>query len=226
MPRETISIPLNSVTAHDAMAILLSTITYPDPRDRTEREKLRAAFVRWAILERAKIDTVYAQNPQNIRPEIFLRDEKVYQKTCARGSELLAKRVLCATYLILPQFRDGPTPIPGFEPTVDNLIGALADRVGQSRESRKTIADRLWRPTKPVAHAALAYGHVLSLGWETKGRYDADRWLMNINPTLAMFFYPGWIRIAVGHAERFRQLLPDFGQFKIREQDTVRFTID
>jgi hypothetical protein len=133
MPRETITIPFKSLPVYEASAVFLSTIAYPDPRDKPQREKFRISTSRWAILERAKIDNEWRRVAQKIRPEIFLQEERFYIQTFERGSSLLARRVFCAAFMVYPHLFKTPVRPYRDAPTVGNLAEILADALGISR---------------------------------------------------------------------------------------------
>ena len=55
-PRETVFLRFGSLPAFEAAAEFYAYIAYPDPLERTQREKYRIALSRWAVLARGKID--------------------------------------------------------------------------------------------------------------------------------------------------------------------------
>ena len=226
MPRETILIPLKSLPVYEASAVFLSTIAYPDPRDKPQRERFRIATSRWAILERAKIDNEWRRVAQEIRPEIFLDDERLYKQTFERGSSLLARRVFCVAFMVYPHLFKTPVRPYGFEPTVGNLAGILADALGMSRESQKTIESKLWAPTKPVAHAAVTLSRFLSYAWRREEPWDDEYKLFNKNLMLGVLFYSDIVTLLVEDAERVRLRLHKIGRVTIKEQNTVQFSLD
>ncbi len=226
MPRETITIPFKSLPVYEASAVFLSTIAYPDPRDKPQRERFRISTSRWAILERAKIDNEWRRVVQKIRPEIFLQDERFYIQTFERGSSLLARRVFCAAFMVYPHLFKTPVRRYRDAPTVGNLAEILADALGISRESRKTIESKQWAPLKPVAHAAVTLGRFLSSAWRLEKPWDDEHELCNKNLMLGVLFYSDIVRFLVEEAERVRLRLDKMGRVNIKEQNTVQFSLD
>jgi hypothetical protein len=227
MPREIIVIPFNSLPVYEASAIFFSTIVYPDALDQTQREKFRIALSRWAVLERAKIDNDWRRSVQQIRPEIFSQEERLYMQTLERGSHLFAKRIVCALTMIGPHLSKEPLHIFGYAPTVDNLAAIMAEGMGMSRESYKTIESRLWAPTKPVAHAALALALFVEKRWRAEKILDEEPyWLCKHNLLLALLFYADVLTPLVTVSEHLRRHILKMRAFRIKEQNTVKFSVD
>ena len=226
MPRETISIPLRSLPVYEASAIFFSTIAYPNPLEETQRKKFRIALSRWAILERATIDSQWGRVAQEIRPEIFSQGEGLFLQSYERGRDLLAKRFICAATMIGPQLFKTPLRLYGFEPTVGNLAGIVANVLGMSIQSQKTVELRLWAPTKPVAHAAMQWCWFMMRVGIDKVTWDTENQLCNHDLFLGAFFYPEMVTMLVGKAEKLRLRLPGFKCFHIREENTIHFSLD
>ena len=226
MPRETISIPLRTLPVYEASSIFFSTIAYPNPLDESQRRKFRIALSRWAILERATIDNQWGQAAQGIKPEIFAQGERLFFQSLDRGSHLLAKRVLCAATMILPNVTKTPLRLRGLEPTVGNLSGITANVLGMSIQSQKTIELRLWAPTKPVAHAAMAWVRFMMAVWGHNGPWDHEYELCNRELFLGAMFYSDIITMLVQNAEKWRLRLPKLNSFHINEKNTIQFSLD
>ena len=203
MPRETMSIPLKSLPVYEASAVLFSTIAYPNPLDESQREKFRIALSRWAILARATIDSQWGGVAQEIKPQIFSQAEHLFLQSYERGSDLLARRVLCAATMIGPHLFKTPLRLYGVEPTVGNLAGIVAYALGMSTESQKTVESRLWAPTKPVAHAAMAWFHFMVLVRRAKAPWDQENQLCNHDLFLGAFFIPKWSRCSLKKQKKY-----------------------
>jgi hypothetical protein len=228
MPRETISIPLKSLPVYEASAVFFSAIAYPDPLDKVQRENFRIAMSRWAILERAKIDKEWRKAAQEIRPEIISQEERLYLQSSEKGTDLLTKRIFCAAIMVGPHLPKEPIWLFGIEPTVDNLATTIAECMGMSRESYKTIESRLWAPTKPVAHAALMLAWFIAKVRQHRenGHWEDEHWLCDHNLLLGALFYSDILAMLVEIAERLRLRLPKIKAFRIKEQNTVQFVLD
>jgi hypothetical protein len=226
MPRETISIPIKSLPLYEASAVFFSTIAYPNPLDEPQREKFRLALCRWAILERATIESQWGGVAQAIKPEIFSQEERLFLQSIERGSTFLAKRIFCAATIIGPHLFKTPLRLYGLEPTVGNLAGIVAYGLRMSPESQKTIESRLWAPTKPVAHAAMAWFNFTALVIRVKGPWDQENQLCNHDLFLGAFFYPEMITMLVEKAEEIRLRLTGLKRFHIKEENQIQFSLD
>jgi hypothetical protein len=226
MPRETINIPLKSLAVYEASAVFFSTIAYPDPLDETQREKFRIALSRWAILQRATIDGQWGGVAQAIKPEIFSQRERPFLQSYKRGLDLIRRRVICAAAIVGPHLLETPLRLRGLEPTVGNLSLIVADALGMSSESQKTVESRLWAPTKPIAHAVLVWGFYLLRASINKVTWAHENQLCNHDLFLSAFFYPEIVTLLVERAEKIRLRLPGIKCFHIKEENTIQFALD
>ena len=226
MPSETISIPLKSLPTYEASAVFFSTIAYPDPRDESQREKFRLALSRWAIVQRTTIDGQWGRVAQAIKPEIFSQRERLFLRSYERGLDLLVKRFLCATVIVLPLLPKTPRKLYGFEPTVGNLVSILASHLKMSPESHKTIELRYWARTKPVAHAATAWVWVLMHALTDKETLELANQLGYHGWLLRAFFDPEMVTLLVKKAEKIRLRLPEIRRFRINEEIMIQFVLD
>jgi len=225
MPRETVMIPLQSGSAYEAAATFFATMVYPDPADKTRREAFRIALCRWAILVRAKIDKDWSKSCQAITPELFGQEERFFEKTWDTGLTLFAKRVICASTMVVPHLYDEPLRLFGLRPTVDNLAALVAEMLGMSTESYKTIQSKLWAPTKSVAHAATA---VALLRMKVPKLQQNSDWvkehpLCEHDMMLGSMFYPDILSLLVNLSEKIRPRLFVARAFRIAEQSTIQF---
>jgi hypothetical protein len=215
MPRETIFIPFKSIPVYEASAVFFSTIAYPNPLDESQREKFRLALSRWAILERTRI-----------KPQIFAQEERLFLKSYERGSNLLARRFICAGTMIGPHLCKTPPRLHGLQPTVGNLAGLTAYALGMTFESQKTIESRLWAPTKSVAHAATMWFQFVMRAWKDKRPWHHDYQICNHDLLLGALFYPEAVTMVVQSAETLRLRLPGIRCFHIKEENTIKFALD
>jgi hypothetical protein len=238
MPRETVELRLSSPTYEEA-AKFMSHLSYPDPVDGLERERFWTAQCRWLILERAKIDKEWRETTQAIKPAIFFQDEKHYQRTHRRGIKLLRQRIVAADYIILPHmpvFSGGlPAKFGGFAPTVNNMAMFAAITLGMREESASTFKSRIWGPSKPVAHAAMAL-YIWGMATDdSQWEKDDPLWttesqshrLFRKNPIIALSNEPDFFRSMIECAEEIRVQLPNIRHFRrpIRESDTIQFKL-
>jgi hypothetical protein len=224
-PRETVFLRFSSLPAYEAAAEFYSYIAYADPLEATQREKYRIALSRWAILERGKIDKNWNEGTETeIRPIIFSQPEALYMDVYRRGSLLWWERGICASFMLLPNKLE--ELFEGLPPTVGNVLGVLGAKWGYSEGSYKTIADRLWRPTKPVVHAAAAAMLCLGILTHREHGWDDEHQLCYKQPFLATLFYEDVFRsILLNLTSQLYLQVPSCRRFKIRESEMINFAL-
>lgn len=222
-PRETVVIRLSSLPTHEAVAEFYAYIAYPDPTEVTQRKKYSVALSRWAVLERGKFDKEWNQSTDNmIRPIIFSQPENLFLKTYRRGSLIWWRRAQFAFMMLLPDLVD--KFFGGLPYTAGNVALVAGGKFGYSTGSQKTVELRIWRPTKPVAHAAAAIMLCFGLLDDPKHGWDDEHKLCQKQKFLATLFYPDVFEsLILFPAEYLRLQLPSCERFQIRENDTVRF---
>lgn len=225
-PRETVFLRFGSLPVYEAAAEFYAYIAYPDPLEKTQREKYRIALSRWAVLERGKIDKKWNESIEGpIRPIIFSQSQKVFEKTYQDGSNTWWRRGICAATILFPDLME--ELLDGLAPTVGNLVGMLGNRWGYSESSGKTIESRIWRPTKPVAHAAAAAIYTLSILDDSKHEWDGERQLCYQQPFLATLFYEDVFRNILLHLTSNLYLqVPSCRRFKIASGDMINFALE
>jgi hypothetical protein len=165
-----------------------------------------------------------------IRPTIFSQPEQLYLKTHERGGSTLWRRAQIAFMMLLPHWVD---PVFGDIRSRDRYsVGNIAltagtHAFGYSIESQKTVESRIWRTTKPVAHAAAAFFLCLGAMRDPEQEWDDEHKLCVQQPLLATLFYEDVFRnLLLFPAEFLRLQLPSCTRFRIRERDTIRFVTD
>jgi hypothetical protein len=228
MPRDTVAIPLSSVPTYEAAAEFFSHIAYPDPIDATEREKYRIALSRWAVLERANLDKAWGRATHQIRPIIFSQPEKLFSSVWDRGTDLLIRRIVCATLMIMPHVSGNLEELEGLSPTVGNTALVIGRCFGYAAESQKTVESQIWAPTKPVSHAATVFvwWNKVSNELAKEGPWDQEHKLCEQNSVLAALFYADVMKMILQESEKLRLRLPGLGNFHVREEDTIQFIAD
>jgi hypothetical protein len=222
MPRETIEILLSQLAPYQSGAHFVAVVTYPDPLDRHERDKYHQAIVRWAIERRMYLDPEWAKMLQPIRPAWFSGSDAAHDAILKRGNKRLRERMAAAQFILLPHLRavdsGRPQTVNGFVPTVNNMAILAGDLLGLESGSQATVKSRIWKPTKPVAHAMCAYIVWHQILWEKWGRNpSADK-------QLAFLLLPEMVEEVVELSEMFRVQLREIDQFKIHEHETIQFT--
>lgn len=155
MPREDLEITLSEADPYWSGALYFAVLAYPDPLERTQRDKFHKAIIRWTLQTRINMDKKWAQELQLIRPAYFSRPDSLHDSILKQGNKRLARRKLVAQYIVLPHLRKFDTgrthKVEGLTPTVKNMLVLVTAELKIKGGSSDTIADREWRPLKPVA---------------------------------------------------------------------------
>jgi len=224
-PRETVTIHLSSLPTYEAVAEFYSYIAYPDPVEATQRKKYSIALSRWAVGERARIEQRWRESEQTIRPIIFSQPEKLFLDTYRRGSQKLWQRAHCAFVMLLPHLVD--ELLEGLPPTVSNVALKAGAKLGYSEASQKTFEWDIWRPVKPVAHAAAAIMLTFGVLSDPEQGWDEAHLLCYQQPFLSTLFYEDVFRnIVLMLTGLLHVQVPSCDRFKIRYSDTIRFIVD
>jgi hypothetical protein len=221
LPKETITILLCEMDWYLAGAQLVSTIAYPDARDQAERARFEQALVRWTLEWRIREDDNWAREPNILRPAYFSAPEKQHDAILKRGNKRLKERWVAAHFVAMPHFRaveSGKIQRPeGLAPTVNNMSVLATEYLNLSTESVSTFKSRMWAPSRSVIHAAAAVLVWDTFYWKKQGRNPStDR-------KLAMMLLPEMVEEIVDISEELRCLLPAITQFKIKENETIKF---
>jgi hypothetical protein len=127
--------------------------------------------------------------------------------------------------MLLPNLTD--TLFHGLPPTVGNTALMAGEALGYGEGSSKTVESKIWRPVKPVAHAAAAAMVCLNILQDPEQEWDEEHRLCLVQPFLATLFYEDvFINNLLWMAELMRLQLPNCERFHIAEQDTIYFTPD
>src|SRR5580698_8951878 len=89
-PRAPVHIPLGKLATCEAAAELYSYIAYPDPLEKTERQKFGIAMSRWAVLERAQLEKAFNEATElkpSVRPLVFSQSDQLFLQTYQRGAK-------------------------------------------------------------------------------------------------------------------------------------------
>ncbi len=221
MPSEIIEIILSEADPYMSGAQFFAAIAYPDPQDKSERDKYMQAIIRWTLERRMELHSEWAQNLQLIRPAYFSGSDKQHDSILKRGMKKLKHRFAAAQFFLMPHLRaidtGRPQRVKGFVPTVNNMAIQAAGYLNMGIGSQATVKSRVWKPSKPVAHAACAYVVWHQILWDKWGRNPkADK-------QLAFLILPEMVEEVVEIAEVFRGQLADISQFKIQDNETIQF---
>ena len=167
-------------------------------------------------------DRNWNDSEQLIRPFIFSQGEKLFLARRKLGSRRLWRHSYCAFSMLLPHVE--PDLLDGLPPTVENISLRAGAPEGYSEGSRKTYQADIWKPVKPVAHAAAAavlyWGSLHDLVEEQDENYQ----ICNNQPFLATLFFENLFKdYILVTAEHLRLQIPTCSRFKITESETIRF---
>jgi hypothetical protein len=220
MPREEIEITLSEADPYWSGALYFAVLAYPDPLERTQRDKYHQAIVRWTLERRMEMDEKWAQGLQLIRPVYFSGSDSLNDRVLKNGNKRLVRRYLVAQLVVLPHLRKFDTgrihKVESFIPTFANMIALATTRLGLKEGTVDTVASRDWRPVKPIAHAMCAYFVWNQILWTMWGRNkDVDR-------KLAFLMLPQYVEEVVQIAEHFRPQVCEIAEFNVYEKETIR----
>jgi hypothetical protein len=220
MPREEIEITLSNADPYWGGALYFATLAYPDPLERTQREKYHQAIVRWTLERRTEMDPEWRQGLQLIRPAYFSGADNLHDRILRDGNKRLERRCIVAQIVVLPHLRRFDTgrihKVEGFFPNFANMVALATAELGLSEGSVDTVANRDWRPVKPVAHAMCAYVVWNQILWTMWGRNkDVDR-------KLAFLMLPEYVEEVIQVAEHFRSQVCQIAEFNVHEDETIR----
>jgi hypothetical protein len=221
MPRETIEIVLTELDPYSAGPTFFAAIAYPDPKDKLERSRFMQAISRHTLEKRIELHSEWAQTPQLIRPAYFSGPEKLIDACLRRGNKKLKHRLAAAQFILMPHLRAIDTghleKVGGFEPTVNNMAHQILDFMDWHGDSASTVKSKIWKPSRPVVHAAAALVVWHQVLWEKWGRNP------NVDKQFALCILPQYVEEVVQISEEFRAQLSDIKQFTIRDDETIKF---
>jgi hypothetical protein len=161
VPSDIQIIDINGSAPFEAGAQFFARLAYPAPQERNRRDQLYSALVRWAILWKSDLDDNWSRETLSVRPIHLVPDEAVYEKAFTRGLQILEDRYLVVDHIVIPILKKAkkqPVPLIGnLPPTFSNLAATAMASLGWEGDSEKTFADDMWRPARPVVHAALSF---------------------------------------------------------------------
>jgi hypothetical protein len=158
-----------------------------------------------------------------IRPAYFSGEEKQINASLRRGNTKLKHRFAAAQFFLIPHLRAVETGRPlqkveGFEPTVNNMALQVLNFLDWKGDNQATVKTQIWKPSRPVSHAAAALIVWNEVLWAKWGRNP------NVDKQLALCMLPEFVEEVVEISEYYRSMLPEIKQFTIREEETVKFS--
>jgi hypothetical protein len=228
MPRETVRLSLSGLFPPEPAATFYSTIAYPDPEEVQAREGFWFSLCRWAIVEQCRLDPSWALNEQAIRVDVFMRYNNDWLKNFSKGLRRFNHRLIVAQYLVMPQLyeltSERTLKVDGFEPNVENLCElAMAFMRSKSQDDQRNLKTRVWKPSRPVVHAAAAFALWKLARQELPEHLNP---LGNMDPFFACLSSPQSLKFVLVASEIFRHQMPSLQRFKVKEEDTIQFLCD
>jgi hypothetical protein len=227
MPREIVRINVASKFPIEVGARFFATIAYPD--NKNERERYHLAVCRFYVLWRAQRDLDFASKPHFIVPAIFVSSDHDCVQTLKRGNKKLNHHLAAAKWLVGPHLRDENQKLKPLQvekdgefiiPTLNRMAIVAMDELGWTGKAKSvpTFKSKIWAPSRPAVHAALAY---------VVADYYADR-IFPIEQQSDGYFFrycleqPAMIAAIIRTSEAYRLRLADIEQFKIKEEETIQ----
>ncbi len=186
MPMPTINISLSSLPPYECGAILFTYLAFPEPAVEEDRGRIHAALCHLALRAISQDDPSGQWAPQIIKPGYALLSESDVRNALRTMDRRLADRRQAAIVAkpFLEQATTGQVPRlpPGVDQlSVENMAEYLLLRSSPSPDKAevKNFHGRVWRPSLPVIHLALAlnmlFEHTRTAGLEKLAVHDLIR---------------------------------------------------
>jgi hypothetical protein len=223
MPREIILLD-RSAPAYEVGAQFLAVLAYPAAEEEHLRLIFWKALCRQTIIECAAADRDFASSNQAIKPEFFIElTEEFAKKSVAAGFIKINERMVAGHWYaapVLAQQEQLPQKIKvrGRPPTVNQMaIEAQGDLPWEGLDNSQHVKSRVFAPSKPVLHAALAVQIVIQDHFAGQPGINAGVILHDIEI----------LALVVNRSEIVRakilQLPP--ARMRIDEADTIKFVL-
>jgi hypothetical protein len=224
MPRETVHLNISSAQSYEAGALFFAVLAYPAANDEQSRQRFWLALCRQTIIDLARRYGEFAGQYQQIRPAFFIMNDKDAEKTYKAGMKRIGVRLFAAHRYGAPflqeQLLQRRVNVGGLKTTVSNMASLAAADLGWSdgkkKDGEKNVLHRIFVPSKPVLHAAVA----LKVLFQTQlpGCDDAQK----IGEVLVNKHN---LKVAVEHAEDFRQMIHKLENPAIKDEETIKFVL-
>ncbi len=228
-PRETTGIPCDGTLAWVGAAAYLATLAYPE--DTAKRDH----FIRHVAATRARQWVAAGGTWDDVPESLRIRKDKLYAKgpfgpclarivgariaAAYMGRELIGRVDFESTRrdpgaAWLGQRSARPALTLKIVPTIDGkpaTVNTLAEHAVTRgfHASRTNVITRIWSPSKPVLHLAIAL-------------LDRIAELDNVVDLPALIGDPVWVRAAVGNAELLRIHITRSPYIGITDEQTIR----
>jgi hypothetical protein len=223
MPREIISLD-RSAPAYEVGAQFLAVLAYPAVEEEHLRLIFWKALCRQTIVECGAADRDFASSHQAIKPEFFIElTEEFAKKSVAAGLIKINERMVAGHWYaapVLAQQEKLPEKIlvRGRRPTVNQMaFEAQGDLPWKGTDNVPHVKSRVFVPSKPVLHAALAVQTVIQDHFAGQPGISTGALLHDIE----------FLALVVDRSEIIRAQILQLPPTKMRidEADTVKFVL-
>ncbi len=214
-----IGLPMSSQPVYESGAILFAYLAFPGPNEEKERTHAMITLCSTALHMMAEKDPASVWVPQLIKPGYLLFPEQSVDRVLRTFGRRLRDRLIAAL-MAFPLLKEAETGRASeMPPGVTRLsVAQLATYAAEfsAEESPVNVQSRVWAPSLPVIHLAMATVDATRLGREA-GAMDQQVHLLCCNPH--------FIRIVVAKAEKYERLLPLAPQLQLALERLVRFRL-
>jgi hypothetical protein len=172
------------------------------------------------------VDQQWGNSTQKVKPFTFIETDNGANRALLDGTKLAWRRIITAYAMVSPHLYalvtgKSPLKVEDFEPTVENVSIVLKHAFGWKKDDISAFKFKIWGPTRPVAHIALmSASHMIP---ELKRRIEKAE--TTAGPTSLDAWFPSnsTLYSLLLEAEEIRLKLPQLKQFRIKEEDTIKF---
>ena len=221
MPRETVPIDVLTCPLYEAGATFLAWIAYPGSVEERERRRFLLALCRKFLTDQVKANKDLASRLAKI--EYFTEiDDKLAVTMIKLGYERLRDRHTTAVRYLMPFLKQQKLglelKVGGFRITVNNMATLALSDLDMSPCGEANVKDRVFKRSRPVAHAAAAIHF----------------WLQHLNAQQGiprpfthgdLLSYRDFLVGSIGLSERYRQLTILLDNPKIEDHETISFVL-
>ncbi len=217
MAQEIIRLQLQSLPVYEVAGLFFAALAYPDCDEITERKKFQRALIRWCLLIRVNLDPSWGAELQQLKPMYFSDQERVFESTLKRGMRKLAHRFVSAIWIALPRILKLER-VNQFRPTIENMSTIAMPELGMRGNTSSTFKTKIWKPSRPVVHAASAF---VALSRYLLGE---DDW-SGLDRVMIYWFmtHEDHFKELIHEAEILRKDVPTMERIAIPEAETVQF---
>ena len=214
-----ISVPLSSLPVYESGAVLFAYLAFPEPDADIQRGEAQVALCKLALEAMAEEDSLFKWVPRLIKPGHLMMSDKDVARILRTFDGRIQDRLIAARMAIpfLQQAESGGPPrLPNGVTQLS--ISQLAEFVlaSSSEESPVNLQSRVWSPSLPVIHVAVATEVALHLAH----RSGAPRLNVHVLARSSDF-----IRFVVQEAEKYEPLFTLAPKLELALDRLVRFRL-